>query len=262
MLDADITLRLEKDFDVSYRYDKALYIEKTGFNSIFLAEGMQEKYNMIIVSGQGYGSRSTRNLLYELQKRGLSIYCLHDLDMDGIQILRSLGAANNKFKHDIAITDLGITPHDVSTYGIKPERVRSKNPDRVREMDSTHREFFDLDRDGYSRRVELNAFTTEQLLEIIHNKLKDEKSLPKLRISDVLRVNEQKIKHYALFQLVEKKYGKMLSDVVIGDLPGGEMTYHEILRHMPSIEKQLLSEVSVKIEKELEKMETAREHSP
>jgi hypothetical protein len=262
MLDANITLRLETDFDVSYRYDKALYIEKTGFNGIFMAEGIQEKYNMLIISGQGYGSRSARKLLHDLQKRGLAIYCMHDLDVDGIQILRSLGVANNKFKHNIAITDLGITPRDVSTYGIKPERVKSRNPDRLREMDPPHREFFDLDRDGYSRRVELNAFTTEQLLEIIHDKLKDKQSLPKLHISDALKVNEQKIKYYALFQLVEKKYGKMLSDVVIGDLPSDEMTYHEIIRHMPSIEKQLISEVSVKIEKELGKMEAAREHSP
>jgi hypothetical protein len=145
--------------------------------------------------------------------------------------------------------------HDVSTYGIKPERVKPRNPDRIQEMDSLHRNFFELDRDGYSRRVELNAFTTEQLLEIIHDKLKDKKSLPKLDISDALRINEQKIKDYVLFQLVKSKYGKMLSDVAIDDLPGGEMTYHEMIQRMPSIEKRIMAEMSAKIEKGLEKME-------
>jgi hypothetical protein len=255
MLDANITLGLEKDFDVSYRYDKALYIEKTGFNSVFMAEGIQEKYNVLIISGQGYGSRSARKLLHELQEKGLTIYCMHDLDVDGVQILRSLGTANDKFRHDITIVDLGITPHDVSTYGIKPERVKPRNPDRIQEMDFPHRDFFELDGDGYSRRVELNAFTTEQLLEIMHVKLKDKKSLPKLDIADALRINEQKIKEYALFQLVKNKYEKMLSGVVIDDFPGGEMTYHEMMQRIPSIGKQLISEVSAKIEEELGKMD-------
>ena len=254
-LNAEIELRLEHDYDVSYRYDKVLYVEKTGFNSLFLAEGIPDKYNMIIVSGQGYGSRSARKLLHELQQKGLEIYCMHDLDVYGVGILESLRTANDKFKHDIDVIDLGVTPEDVAYYEIIPEKVKLEY-ERLYEMKPHHQNFFEIS-NGYSRRVELNAFTTEQLLEIIDDKLKDKKSLPKLDLSDAIKFNEQKLKDYALFQLVRKQHEKMLSRITIDgpDLLSDEITYHEMMQRMPSIEEQLINELSAKIEKELEKKE-------
>jgi hypothetical protein len=138
------------DFDVRYRYDKVLYIEKQGFNAVFTAEGLQAKYHMIIVSGQGYASRAARRLLYELQKKGLTIYCLHDLDIYGVKILNSLRHGNDKAPFDIDVMDLGVTRDDAERYGIKPERVRLSNTDAI---PAEHRDFFRVDREGYSNYV-------------------------------------------------------------------------------------------------------------
>ena len=94
-------IHIEPDFDLRYKYDKVLYIEKTGFEAIFKAEKVEEKYNMIIVSGQGFSTRAAKTLLYQFQEMGMKLYCLHDLDISGIYILDSFATPNKKFKNII-----------------------------------------------------------------------------------------------------------------------------------------------------------------
>jgi hypothetical protein len=249
-IDADIGLTALGDFDVKFRYDKVLYIEKTGFNEVFLAEGIQQKYNILIVSGQGYGSRSARRLLHELWQKGLVIFCMHDLDVYGVNIYRSLGMANDKFKYDIEIADLGVTPSDVARYNIKPEKIKGIDSNIISNFPVEHKRFFQ-NVSGYSQRVELNAFTTEQLLQILDDKLKKICGLPRLDLSEVLYANEQKLKEYALFQLVRRKYEKMLSGISIDGLPGGFMTYYEMMKQLPGIEKDIVSKLTAEIEKNI-----------
>lgn len=79
-------IHIEPDFDLRYKYDKVLYIEKTGFEAIFKAEKVEEKYNMIIVSGQGFSTRAAKTLLYQFQEMGMKLYCLHDLDISGMSL--------------------------------------------------------------------------------------------------------------------------------------------------------------------------------
>ena len=206
---------------------------------------------MLIVSGQGYASRAARRLLYELQQQGLKIFCMHDLDVYGMGIFRSMGRANDKFKHDIEIVDLGITPDDVENYGIKSERVSlsDKAEKLLNSLLYKDRTFFQPDRHGYSRRVELNAFTTEQLLQIIDDKLSGIASLPMLDISTMVKANEQKLKEYALFQLVRCKHEKMLSNITLPCLPSGTMTYHEMMKQLPIIESKLINELTAQIDR-------------
>jgi hypothetical protein len=253
-LDADIAANYLYDFDVKYKYDKALYIEKTGFNEIFIAEGVQEKHKMLIVSGQGYGSRSARQLLYDLQQKGLKIYCMHDLDIHGMGIINSLSQANDKFKYDIEITDLGVTLADVARYNIIPEKVKAAEKKDLSGLSEEHQRFFQ-NVDGYSQRVELNAFTTEQLLQIIDDKLSGINRLPKFNISAVVRTNEQKLKEYALFKLVRNKYGKMLNNITVGDFAanicksGDSVTYYEMLDKMPEIENSMMNGLMAQLDK-------------
>jgi len=252
-LSASNNINYHFDFDIRFKYDKALYIEKTGFNEIFLAEGIQEKYNMLIVSGQGYGSRSARQLLYELQQKGLFIYCMHDLDIYGLGILNGLRQANDKFKHHIKIFDLGVTPGDAKYYNISPEKVKINATDLYK-LPAEQREYFAVDKEGYSRRVELNAFTTEQLLEILDDKLKNINTLPKLDISKVIEANEQKLIKYALFQLVESKYEKMFRNITLGDtskiFPATSMmNFYEMQKIMPEIEDKIINKLISQLEK-------------
>jgi hypothetical protein len=119
-------------------------------------------------------------------------------------------------------------------------------------MSAEHEIFFRNDADRKSRRVELNAFTTEQLLEIIDDKLSHRNNLPKLDVSKALKADLTKIKEFAFFKHVRNKYEILLSGIDIpveGLFDGGLMTYPEMMEHMPSIEKEIVKLVTAEIEK-------------
>ena len=72
-----------------------------------------------------------------------------------------------------------------------------------------YKEFFDT---GTSfRRVELNAFTTAQILEIIDNKLSNVNNLPTINLEETLSIDHNAIKETAFMRLVSEKYKKTVS---------------------------------------------------
>lgn len=243
---------VEPVFELEYEYDKVLYIEKTGFDAIFKAENVGERYNMIIVSGQGYGTRAAKKLLYHCQQKGMQIYCMHDLDISGVRILDSLREANEKFPFTIEAIDLGITLEDVCKYGIKPERVEKKKQEDLSGFNKEYRRFFD--QGTYYQRVELNAFTTEQILEIIDDKLKDVNNLPQIDLTEAIEIDDQKLKEVAFMRILKKKYYDQLEMVSVEyDLSkyAGAMTVHEAKEQIPEIEKEIVNLYEHAIEENL-----------
>lgn len=248
------TMHIEANFDLEYKYDKVLYIEKTGFDAIFRAEKIGEKYNMIIVSGQGFSTRAAKTLLYEVQQRGLKLYCLHDLDISGVFIFDSFKNVNAKFKYEIPIEDLGVTFEDVEKYGIEPERVEIKKEDtnKLQSLPYQYQKFFDGG-DKY-RRVELNAFTTEQMLEILDRKLSSINNLPTINLEESLNIDHNAIKQTAFMRVMADKYKKQLDSIHVPiDLSdyNGRYTVDMAKKEIPEIEKQLISQYQHEIEQKL-----------
>lgn len=242
----------DTQFDVRFRYDKALYIEKTGFDTVFKAERLDEKYNLLIVSGQGYASREARRLLYHLQQQGLKLYCMHDLDADGVEIFSSMCKANDKFKFDLDMVDLGVSPEDVAKYGIVPEVVDKVDAITLSQMDYEHRMFFD--KGSKSQRVELNAFSTEQLLELISNKLYGLGTLPTVNLSQSLQLDEQALREVAFMRVIKAKYADQLSEISLPcDLSkfDGKLTLTEAKKAIPQIEEDLVSQYEQEILKQI-----------
>lgn len=237
-------IHIEPDFDLIYKYDKVLYIEKTGFDAIFKAEKIGEKYNMIIVSGQGFSTRAAKTLLYEFQQMGMKLYCLHDLDISGIYILDSFGSPNKKFKQIIHMENLGVTLEDVEKYNIKPEMIDIKKEDRnkLKSLSGDYQNFFDA---GTSyRRVELNAFTTAQILEILDNKLSKVNNLPTINLDESLNIDHKAIRETAFMRLMANKYREQLNNVHVPiDLTQyqGKYTVDTAKSEIPDIEEQLIS---------------------
>lgn len=248
------SIHIEDNFNLEYKYDKVLYIEKTGFDAIFKAEKIGEKYNMIIVSGQGFSTRAAKTLLYELYKRGLKLYCLHDLDISGIFIFNSFMNTNIKFKYEIPIEDLGVTLEDVKRYGIVPELVDIKEEDekKLKSLSYEYRKFFD-DGDMY-KRVELNAFTTEQMLEILDRKLSAINNLPTINLEESLNIDHNAIKQTAFMHVIADKYKDQLDNIHVPiDLSAynGRYTVAMAKKQIPNIEKQLVLQYEHEIEKKL-----------
>ena len=245
---------IDDNFNVEYKYDKVLYIEKTGFDDIFKAEKIGEKYHMIIVSGQGFATRAAKTILYALQNKGLKLYCMHDLDISGVNIFKSFQTTNEKFEHPIEIEDLGITIEDVYRYGIKPERVeKGKNDrDKLLSMSSEYRYFFDGG--TYYNRVELNAFSTEQILEIMDRKLSKVDNLPKINLKNTFDVDHEALKEVAFMRVMSRKYKNQLSDVYVPcDLSNydGAYTVDIAKKAIPEIKDNLILQYEQEIERKL-----------
>lgn len=247
-------MHIEDNFNLEYKYDKVLYIEKTGFDAIFRAEKVGEKYNMIIVSGQGFSTRAAKTLLHELYKRGLRLYCLHDLDISGVFIFNSFMNVNMKFKYEIPIEDLGVTFEDVERYGIEPELVSIKKEDseKLQSLSHRHRKFFDAG--NMYRRVELNAFTTEQMLEILDSKLSDINNLPTINLEDSLNIDHNAIKQTAFMRVMADRYKDQLNNINVPiDLSAynGKYTVAMAKKKIPEIEKQIILQYEREIERKL-----------
>lgn len=245
-------LYITEDFNIKYKYDKALYIEKTGFDAVFKAEGLDEKYNLLIVSGQGFASREARRLLYNLQLQGLKLYCLHDLDVSGVSIYNSMCQANDKFKFNLDMINLGISPEDVEKYGIEPEIVNKLDCSVLTTLDDVNREFFD--KGNHSQRVELNAFSTEQLLNIIDSKL-NYSNLPKVNLSETLSFDQESIREVAFMRAIKSKYASQLESIVLPqyDLSeyNGKYTMADAKVIIPKIEEQMINQYKQEISKML-----------
>lgn len=248
------TMHIEDNFNLEYKYDKVLYIEKTGFDAIFKAEKVSEKYNMIIVSGQGFSTRAAKNLLYEVQQRGLKLYCLHDLDISGVFIFNSFSNVNMKFKYEIPIEDLGVTFEDVKKYGIEPELVEIKKEDtkKLESLPYEYQKFFDAG--SMYRRVELNAFTTEQMLEILDRKLSAINNLPTINLEESLNVDHNAIKQAAFMRVMADRYKDKLDSIRVPiDLSAynGRYTVAQAKKEIPDIENQLILQYQSEIEQKL-----------
>lgn len=209
---------------------------------------------MIIVSGQGFATRAAKTILYALQNKGLKLYCMHDLDISGVNIFKSFQTTNEKFEHPIEIEDLGITIEDVYRYGIKPERVeKGKNDrDKLLSMSSEYRYFFDGG--TYYNRVELNAFSTEQILEIMDRKLSKVDNLPKINLKNTFDVDHEALKEVAFMRVMSRKYKNQLSDVYVPcDLSNydGAYTVDIAKKAIPEIKDNLILQYEQEIERKL-----------
>lgn len=241
------SIYLQPDFDIRFRYDKALYIEKTGFDGIFKAEHIAEKHHMIIISGQGFGTRAAKALLYHLQEQGLKLYCLHDLDYSGVSIINALREPNEKFPEPLQIDDLGITLDDMQRYWITPERVNisSKDYAKIDQNRYTPEQQAFFFHPGFVQRVELNAFTTEQILEIIDRKLSKVDTLPRLKLSQAVNIDPARLKEVALMRLLKKRFGYLVDQMPEPDIAGHDdkLTVYEAQARTEGIIDSILQDM-------------------
>ena len=157
-------------------YGAVLFCEKEGFNELFSAVQLGERYDLAIMSTKGVSVTAARRLVDRLcHSYGIPLFVLHDFDVSGLTILRTLRADTRRytFENAIEVIDLGLRLEDVRACALEDEAVTHDNPDALGAR---------LVRDGASpeeieflktRRVELNAFTSDALVEWIEGKLEE-----------------------------------------------------------------------------------------
>ena len=149
-----------------------------------------KRFDLLVTSSKGFSVTAARRLIDVLcGKLGLPLYILHDFDVSGFGIAKTLTSDSRryKFKHKIArVFDLGLRLTDIEALGLDNEEVAiGKNYDKVSERlrinGSTDEEIAylldgEVDDDGdivSGHRVELNAMTSDVFVAFVERKLID-----------------------------------------------------------------------------------------
>ena len=106
------------------RYSAILFTEKEGFNPLFKATNLAERYDLAIMSTKGMSVTAARELLDGVCKeQSIPLLVLHDFDKAGFSILGTLHQDTRRYKFNTSfkVIDLGLRLGDVE--GLISEEV-------------------------------------------------------------------------------------------------------------------------------------------
>lgn len=171
--------KLIDTFGASNRYSAVLFLEKEGFNELLQSAGILEKYDLAIMSTKGVPNKAACDLIEKLDGQGVKIFALHDFDLSGLLIMRTLRKGVRLANGTESIIELGLRYEDIE--GLQSEHVtynRTKNPRYYLKTfcnaTKEEAEFLVAGSRGnswYGQRVELNAFTSDQFIVWLERKL-------------------------------------------------------------------------------------------
>jgi hypothetical protein len=155
------------------RYGAVLFVEKEGFMPLFTAVKLAERYDLAIMSTKGMSVTASRKLVEELCARhGIPLLLLHDFDKSGFSIAGTLKRDTRRYTFSSAfkVHDLGLRIGDID--GLETEDVIHNGSNysvsaNLRQNGAAPEEVQFL----LSRRVELNAFASDELVAFIERKL-------------------------------------------------------------------------------------------
>jgi DNA topoisomerase VI subunit B len=161
----------------SCRYGAIQHCEKEGFNDLFEAAKLRDRFDLCLCSTKGTTVTAARELFEKAGCHDVLIFALHDFDYNGFEILATMqrDTRRYRFKQPPRIIDIGLRLADVRrlnlqaepvSYGKRKIETLRKN---LRLNGATEEEIAFLI-DG-KQRVELNALSTPQLIEMIETAL-------------------------------------------------------------------------------------------
>jgi hypothetical protein len=152
-----------------------LFCEKEGFNPLFRAAKLADRHDLMIVSTKGVSVTAARRLIDELcGDHDLPLFALHDFDFAGLLILATLQRDTRRYQFSSAVEviDLGLRLADIDGLEREPAAATKTSVSILREQlaanGATNSEIDIL----VNERVELNAMTSNALIEMIESKLK------------------------------------------------------------------------------------------
>jgi hypothetical protein len=152
-----------------------LFCEKEGFNPLFKAVNLADRHDLMIISTKGVSVTAARKLVDEVCGRNdLPLFVLHDFDFDGFKIFGTLHRDTRRyqFSNTIEPIDLGLRLEDIAGLEREPAAATKTGEADLRaqlaENGATPNEIEIL----LHERVELNAMTSDALIEMIERKLK------------------------------------------------------------------------------------------
>ena len=160
------------------RYRNILFVEKEGFDELFEAVQLAERYDLAIMSTKGMSVVAARSLLDDVAPVLDHIFVLHDFDISGFSIFGTLASDSRRytFTNDVEekIVDIGLRLPDVEAMNLESETVEVKPKSRAARRETLFKHGADVEEVeflapiiGDCRRVELNAMTSRQLVDFV-----------------------------------------------------------------------------------------------
>jgi hypothetical protein len=151
-----------------------LFCEKEGFNPLFKAVGLANRYDLMIISTKGVSVTAARKLVDNIcGDNDLPLFVLHDFDVAGFMIAGTLQRDTRRYQFSSAIEviDLGLRLDDIADLEREPAAATKTSEsilrDQLAENGATNAEINIL----LNERVELNAMASDDLIEMIERKL-------------------------------------------------------------------------------------------
>jgi 5S rRNA maturation endonuclease (ribonuclease M5) len=179
-----------------WTFDKILVVEKAGLWPVIDAARLADRYDMAVITSEGFAAEACRTLLADLDDRDVTVFVLHDADHPGYNIARTLGEETARMPgHHVDVADLGLTVDDAVSLNMESETYyrESALPTRLVPLLSEaaldwftgtpcEHDFHGKPTKWQCRRVELNAFTSPGLVAYIEDGLRangaDSKVIP------------------------------------------------------------------------------------
>ncbi|MFE2106807.1 hypothetical protein ACFXAF_13180 [Kitasatospora sp. NPDC059463] len=179
------TREVQQYIPPKWSYNKILVIEKTGLWPPVRESGIAERYDMAVITNEGYGTEACRELLAKMPPGDVQIFVLHDADPYGYNIARTLGEETARMPdHRVKVIDLGLSVDDALAKGLEaePDTRDAALPARILpHLTDTAHTWFTGEPIAWRpngeptkwryQRVELNAFSSPELIAYIQEGL-------------------------------------------------------------------------------------------
>ena len=199
-----------------WEYDKILFIEKEGFKPILDAARLGQRYDMAIMTDKGFIVRAAKKLLARATSKQITILAVHDADISGYDIARTLVEETRTTKGLVVrVIDIGLKVTDALAMGLSPEPVNVKHEISSKlkpRLTPQELEFFK------KYRIELNAMTSGQLIDWIESNIAKlglaKKLIPPSEVlsNEIYLKLESGLKERA-DAIIKETLGKALSDL-------------------------------------------------
>ena len=207
-------------------FGAVMYSEKEGFDPLFKAVDLANRHDLMVISNKGLFVTACRKLIDEIcGGEELPLFVLHDFDVAGFLIFGTLQRDTRRyqFENEIEVIDLGLRLADIDGLEREPAaRTRTSAEilrGQLRENGATAEEIEVL----LHERVELNAMTSDALVEMIERKLQAY-GLEKVIPDDDLLAETYRAFHRGQqlrlqFEEVKKRFDENATEIEIpGDL--------------------------------------------
>jgi DNA topoisomerase VI subunit B len=202
-------------------YGAVLYVEKEGFDALFEAARLANRFDISMMSTKGMSVTAARELAERLcGERGIPLFILHDFDKAGLSILSTMqrDTRRYKFRETLNATDIGLRFDDVRSLNLEDsaERAYDEGSREARtanlKLNGASIEEIDFLLD---RRVELNALTSQQLVDLVEEKLTEHGVRKIIPPDDVLaKAYESFLTSKEIKKIVERAIKKASKDEV------------------------------------------------